>query len=101
LKGHSARCVRRSARWEEIVFSAGEMEITPSHLEHRARTHAHAHVAVRFEPKALAQHFGLLDPAQTVAFTPHLQDRDCRQLLELLHRAVLTSGRCRRCMRRG
>jgi AraC-like DNA-binding protein len=89
LKGHSALCVRRGARWEEIVFSAGDMEITPSYMEHRSRTHAHAHIAVRFEPEDLAKHFGLLNPSPKVAFTPHLQDRDCSQIMELLHRAVL------------
>ncbi|HEY0791804.1 MAG TPA: helix-turn-helix transcriptional regulator, partial [Chthoniobacterales bacterium] len=66
-----------------------DMEITPSHMEHRARTHAHAHIAVHFSPEELARHFGLYDPAQNLTFTPHLQDRDCRQILELLHRAVL------------
>jgi AraC-like DNA-binding protein len=89
LKGHSALFVRRGVRWEEIVFSAGDMEITPSHMEHRSRTHAHAHVAVRFETEELAKHFGLLDPSPKVAFTPHLQDRDCRQIVELLHRGAL------------
>ncbi len=89
LRGRSVLRVRRCGGWVESVYAAGDMEITPAYLEHWGKTYAHAHVAVRFEPAELLQFFGLTTAERPVPFTPHLQDPECRQLLELLHRAVL------------